>query len=137
MSAAKYGHLKVLKYAHENGCRWDKWTCSYAAQFGYLEILKYLHENGCSWTEEKSSLKSIEDNFLVAFKHNLENPLVYRNTKYLLSAHENTEILQYLKNQECLWSPQTCSVVYKTGNLEMIKYLCENGCPWNHKLSIS
>ena len=29
--AAKNGNLKCLKYAHENGCPWDKYTCAYAA----------------------------------------------------------------------------------------------------------
>jgi hypothetical protein len=30
-SAAKSGHLEVLKYAHEHGCPWDKATCHEAA----------------------------------------------------------------------------------------------------------
>jgi len=45
--AAKNGHLECLKYAHENGCPWDKITCGEAAQEGHLECLKYAHENGC------------------------------------------------------------------------------------------
>ena len=45
--AAKNGHLECLKYLHENGCPWDKWSCEFASKNGHLEILKYLHENGC------------------------------------------------------------------------------------------
>ena len=37
----------VWKYAHENGCPWDGYTCSKAAKGGHLECLKYAHENGC------------------------------------------------------------------------------------------
>lgn len=44
-----YGHLECLKYAHENGCEWDIWTCSGAAKDGHLDCLKYAHENGCPW----------------------------------------------------------------------------------------
>ena len=51
--AAREGHLEVLKYAHENGCPWDKWTCSNAARRGDLEMLKYAHENGCPWNVEQ------------------------------------------------------------------------------------
>ena len=29
--AAKGGHLEVLRWARENGCEWDRWTCSEAA----------------------------------------------------------------------------------------------------------
>ena len=39
----------MLKYAHENGCPWDEWTCSMAAGGGHLKVLKYAHENGCPW----------------------------------------------------------------------------------------
>jgi hypothetical protein len=38
-----------LKYAHENGCPWDEWTCWYAAENEQLECLKYARENGCHW----------------------------------------------------------------------------------------
>ena len=52
-SAAGGGHLEVLQYAHENGCRGTlgEYTCEngcpYAAEGGHLEVLKYAHENGC------------------------------------------------------------------------------------------
>jgi len=42
----------MLKYAHENGCPWDEYTCSFAAMHGHLECLKYAHEHGCPWNEE-------------------------------------------------------------------------------------
>ncbi|CAB9515262.1 ankyrin repeat protein [Seminavis robusta] len=45
----KGGHLDILKYAHENGCPWDKSTCSSAARGGHLEILKFARDNGCPW----------------------------------------------------------------------------------------
>ena len=45
--AARNGHLECLKYAHENGCPWDKFTCADAARNGHLECLKYAHENDC------------------------------------------------------------------------------------------
>jgi hypothetical protein len=41
------GQIECLKYLHENGCQWDKWTCCFASKRGHLECLKYAHENGC------------------------------------------------------------------------------------------
>ena len=42
-SAAKGGHLEVLKYSIENGCPWDRRECEDFAKIGHhLEILKYL-----------------------------------------------------------------------------------------------
>ena len=49
--AAENGHLDCLRYAHKNGCPWDKETCEYAALKGHLECLQYAHENGCPWDE--------------------------------------------------------------------------------------
>jgi len=37
---AENGHLEVLKWAHQNGCYWDKNTCCNAALNGHLEVLK-------------------------------------------------------------------------------------------------
>ena len=49
--AARGGHLKVLKWARDNGCPWDEWTCNNAAWGGHLKVLKWLIEKGCPWDE--------------------------------------------------------------------------------------
>jgi hypothetical protein len=41
------GYLDCLKYAHENGCPWNEYTCMRAAKGGHLHCLIYLYENGC------------------------------------------------------------------------------------------
>jgi hypothetical protein len=41
----------VLKWARENGCPWDEWTCANAAEGGHLEMLKWARENDCPWDE--------------------------------------------------------------------------------------
>ena len=46
-NAAMNGHLEVLKWARENGCPWDELTCIYATQKGYHEVLKWAREHGC------------------------------------------------------------------------------------------
>ena len=51
--AAKNGHLECLKYAHNNGCPWDEFTCKSAASNGQLECLKYAFNNGCHWNKEE------------------------------------------------------------------------------------
>ena len=48
----KRGHLEVLKWARENGCQWNEWTCTNAAEGGHLDVLKWARENGCPWSEE-------------------------------------------------------------------------------------
>ena len=50
--AAEGGHLEVLKWARENDCPWDEWTCACAARGGHLEVLKWARANDCPWDEE-------------------------------------------------------------------------------------
>jgi hypothetical protein len=49
--AAAGGHLRVLKWAHENDCPWNEQTCACAAQNGHLEVLKWARANDCPWHE--------------------------------------------------------------------------------------
>jgi len=46
---AKYGQLKALRYAHENGCELGIDICLNAAYYGQLDCLKYAHEQMCHW----------------------------------------------------------------------------------------
>jgi hypothetical protein len=43
---ARY-HGELLQWARENGCRWDKQTCSFAAKSGHLHILQWAQANRC------------------------------------------------------------------------------------------
>ena len=103
-SAARYGHLECLKYAHENGCPWNDWTCRYAAADGHLGGLKYAHENGCRWGTWTCSQAAL-----------------YGYLECLKYAHEN----------RCPWNEQTCFEAAVRGHLECLKYARENGCPWD------
>jgi hypothetical protein len=101
-SAAFNGHLECLKYAHENGCPWDKYTCSFAAQKGHLDCLKYAHENGCPWDEDTCS-----------------------------NAAQNGHLdcLKYADENYCYWNQDICASAAKNGHLDCLKYAHENYCP--------
>lgn len=70
--AARNGHLKCLKYAHEEGYEWDEDTCALIARAGYLDCLQYAHENGCPWNDETTSYAAMNgyyDCFVYAVEH--------------------------------------------------------------------
>jgi hypothetical protein len=46
----------MLKWARENHCPWNDWTCTNAAQNGHLEVLKWARENGCPWDDDTREL---------------------------------------------------------------------------------
>jgi hypothetical protein len=45
------GHLDVLRWARDHGCRWDKWTCYHAAAGGHMAVLRWAREHYCPWDE--------------------------------------------------------------------------------------
>lgn len=45
--AARHDHLEILKWLHENGCKWNNITWVFAKVGGSSRILQYLRDNGC------------------------------------------------------------------------------------------
>ena len=100
--------MEVLKYAHENGCPWDEWTCSNAAKGGHLDVLRYAHENGCPW-DEMTCAFAAEGGHL--------------------------DVLKWLRIKGCPWGFSTYAfsvasdgIVWES-SLGIQKWALENGCP--------
>ena len=103
-ACSKMGEVRYLKYLHENGCKWDKWTCYEAARNGHIECLRYLHENGCEWNKWTCE-KAAENGHL--------------------------ECLRYLHENGCEWDESTCADAAMNGHIECLRYVHENGCKWD------
>ena len=43
----------------------------------------------------------------------------------------NLELLQFLHENGCPWDEETCTRAAQYGHLECLKYAHENGCPWH------
>jgi len=43
------------------------------------------------------------------------------------------EVLKYLHENGCPWNKKCCQYASHNRHLEVLKYLHENGCPWNEK----
>ena len=40
-------------------------------------------------------------------------------------------MLKYLHENGCPWDEETCAAAADNGHLDVLKYLHENGCPWD------
>ncbi len=158
---AKLGNLDCLKYAHERGCPWNEWVCSFAAENGHFECLKYAHENKCPWDEE-TCINAAKNGNLECLKYAHENgcewdemtctlAACYGHLDCLKYAHGNgcewsfdapwsaaqngqLECLKYLHEEGCSWTVDTCEQAARHGHLDCLKYAYENGCPFPEKL---
>ena len=43
----------------------------------------------------------------------------------------NLEVIKWLKENGCPWDTRTCTFAALNGHLEVLKWLKENGCPWD------
>lgn len=135
------GNVKVVEFLHNLGCPWDPDIYSWSTSSG--EVIKYLYENEQGWNPNPFNLKSWyckknghslctgnhEDYELQDQEHN-ETPtqIATRNCSY--------EGLRALHECGFCWGPETiCSACYY-GNVKVLKYAHENGCPWNERASI-
>ena len=58
-NAAKYGHMKIVKYLRDIGCPWSV-AVSMAASGSNLETFKYCYENGCPVDMTDSAVRAID-----------------------------------------------------------------------------
>ena len=101
-SAARGGHLEVLRWAREHGCSLDDRTCDFAAEGGHLEVLVCAREQGCqlgastcAWAAEGGHLQA------------------------LIWAQDN----------DCSWDEATCASAARGGRMEVSRWARERGCP--------
>ena len=53
-----------------------------------------------------------------------------------MARNGNLELLQFLHEKGCPWDEWTCSTAAHFGHLECLKYAHENGCPWDKETCV-
>ena len=130
-TAAENGHLECLKFAHQNGCFWDKDTCKAAAGGGHLECLQYAHQNGCPWNQATCYYAAYGGHLeCLQYAHQNGCQLNELVCEY---AAENGHLkcLQYARQNGCPWDLETCDKAAYEGHLDCLQYAHQNGCPWD------
>ena len=101
-SAARYGHLEVLKWMRQSQVKWSAYACEIAACNGHLHILRYLRSEGCLW-----------DTFTCLYA----------------ASNGHLEVLKWARENGCHWNSWTCKNARSNGHLEVYNWARENGCP--------
>ena len=103
LSAARYGHLEILKYLREEvKAPWDSRMAAFAARKGHLHILKYLFESNYNQFEYACE-DAAKNGHLDCLKYLRETAKARLYSGAIRKAHENdqTECLQYLLDNNC------------------------------------
>lgn len=51
--AVQGGHVEILQWAREHGCKWDQSCYLLASSHGRLALLKWARENGAPWNRDE------------------------------------------------------------------------------------
>ena len=52
-------------------------------------------------------------------------------TCFAAADHGHLDVLKWLRENGCPWDEETCAYAARGGHLEVLKWARENGCPWD------
>jgi hypothetical protein len=125
--------LSLLKYGHLNRCLWSTKTIDKIVTSNErIKCLKYAIDNDCPWKKFKCHTIT-ETGILVTPQECLKylNKYPWPNTCEDAVRSGYLECLKYLHENGCPWSELTPYRAVGNGNLECLIYLHENDCPWD------
>ena len=111
----------------------------------YLEIYRYwmLDESSKNLfydyiknniTLDEKCILQLKDNFyeLSDFIEEFEQIKIFNENSCVFAARKgNIYLLKYLYENGCPWCESTCEIAVFYGHHDCLKYAHENGCPWN------
>ena len=137
-TAAKYGHLDILKYGCENGHNVDKKDCSYIAiENGNLECLKYLWEENFKQPVIISTMLAMAASYghldCLKYLHSMIGDIcIYSaHAAYAAARGGRIDCLSYLMDSGAPKSELICSGAAMSGNLDCLIYVRSIGCEWS------
>jgi hypothetical protein len=113
--------------------------CSSAAQYGHIKSLQYLHEtHGCQINNNACCLVALRAKSLDCLRYIFEhcNNVVYLKgtyTAFVAAKIGDVDCMQYIHEQGCAWSSETCDAAARHGHVECLQYAHQHGAPWTSK----
>ena len=139
IAASLHGHLDCLKYAHENGCKWngtpfegaisEQYIFIYDITYNkYLENSRtYISQNNFNCYFNTSCAYSAYNNHMDCFTYALENNCpITEVVSICLANHGNLKEIKMIHNKGCLFHHWTLSAAIHSKNIELVKYLIQN-----------
>jgi hypothetical protein len=122
-----------MQFLHAQDCPWDEAVPSIAAERGNLEMVRWLCEHGCPWQEYCILNKAVSSGSIELTAWVKQQPDVVCNQDTMNTAARKgfTAVCEYLYAEQCPWSAQTCFCAAVDGHVDTLRWLHENGCPWN------
>ena len=130
--AAEQGNLEMIKYCVANECPIDVRACAEAARYGHLEILKYLHEEVKAPWDGATAYLAAKNGHLHILEYLVERKFDKYNEWACELAAENGHLdcLKYLhETAKAPWDEDALYFAHENNHTECVQYLLDNNCP--------
>jgi len=126
------GHMKVLEWCRNKGLQWGKQLCRKAAERGDIKMLKFLRENDCPWGVNPLR-EACRNGYVDVIEWAIINgcPLDIWDVAEACKKGEVKVVAYVLENEILRPHSWLCAAAAGAGELEMLKWLHENRCPWD------
>eukprot|EP00594_Rhizosolenia_setigera_P006674 CAMPEP_0178952780 /NCGR_PEP_ID=MMETSP0789-20121207/8043_1 /TAXON_ID=3005 /ORGANISM="Rhizosolenia setigera, Strain CCMP 1694" /LENGTH=305 /DNA_ID=CAMNT_0020633945 /DNA_START=64 /DNA_END=981 /DNA_ORIENTATION=- len=142
-AAASEGRLDILDevWNISQECSWFRWLCfhGYRTCNGKLNVLKWFLmkgifdinnfnnercENVAAYEGHLHILQWLKEDIGLQLKADLYDHAIWGN---------QLNVLKWLREQEVSWGVHTFRIAAKYGNLDILQWLHDEGCPWDCK----
>jgi hypothetical protein len=131
LSAARHGSVELMQWLQEHGAAVSHMTLFYAILFGHMALCQHLRAAGCILTERAvqaatSRLELLQWALVEGAQLNvgLMRAAAWRTRGLRL------DVCQYLRSAGRPWDDTVVS-----RDLAAVRWLIDNGCPWDHRRS--
>jgi len=109
-------------------------SCEVAAQYGRLSCLQYLIENGCEWnhyTLLTVTLLTAAANGHLSILQSRKLGWSWDRDRicYVTAEGGHLECLKWMREDGCPWDTRTYYAAQMCGNPDVLKYIINQGCP--------
>ncbi len=130
--AAEQGNLEMVKYCVANECPIDTYACAFAASQGHLKCLKYLHEEvKAPWDFRTAAFAALNGRlhmleYLVERKYDKYD----EDACYYAAKYGQLDCLKYLRETaKAPWDSGAVRYAHDYNHPECLQYLLDNNCP--------
>ena len=122
--AARGGHLHVLEWLRERGCRWNEYACAYAARGGHLHVVEWLREMGCPCDHTTISYAALAGNIhVMEWLHEKDGRRLHPLPCDFAAKGGHLPSLQWLRHREYSLAPSCLLAAASKGHAEVVRWL--------------
>jgi hypothetical protein len=128
------GSISMLNWLRAEGlCALDRNMCVGAAAVGRLAVLQHLRSEGCDWDEDNiacyaASSGSVE---VLEWLRQQQGIDVDAEAMTWAAGAGQTAMCQHLHSVGCGWNADACHEAVLCDQLDTLRWLRANGCPWD------